>query len=308
MAKTSAIEIYQGPDGAELSVEIDEGTVWLNQTQMADLFQRDQSVISRHINNAVNEGEVDKESNMQNMHIANSDRPVTYYDLDVIISVGYRVKSLNGTLFRRWATEVLRRYVVSGHVENRQRLAQLGQSIKLIEHAVDQLSSDQVKTILTKYARAFELLDEYDHKRLPVPKGDVSDYHLSYEECRNLIESMRYSAESDLFGFEPDERFKSTIGQIYQSFGGEDLYPSLQEKAATQFYLAVKNHPFADGNKRIAAALFVYFLEKTGGLCLDESELIDTTTLAAITLMIACSHPDEKDMMVLLVMNFLAKK
>jgi len=290
----------------QLSVEVAENTVWLTQAQLVKLFDKDQSVISRHINNAVKEGEIDQKSNMQIMHISRSDRPVTFYDLDVVISVGYRVKSQRGVEFRRWATGVLRRYIVDGHAENEKRLEQLGKIATIMARIPDSLETRQVLDIVQSYTVALDLLDDYDHQRLSAPSGDAATYVLEYGECRKVIDDMRFGNESDLFGVEKDDSFKGSIGNIYQSFDGREIYPSLQEKAANLLYFVVKNHSFLDGNKRIAATMFLYFLDRNGVLFDGERKLVDDSTLVAITIMIAESKPREKDAMVALVMNFLA--
>ena len=291
-----------------LSVELSQKTVWLSQAQMVKLFEKDQSVISRHINNAVREGELSRESNMQKVHIANSDKPVTLYDLDVVISVGYRVKSQRGVEFRRWATDVLRRYLIEGHAENERRLEQLGQVARIMARIPDDLGTRQVLDIVQSYTVALDLLDDYDHQRIPMPEGGGATHVLTYEECRAVIDGMRFGDESSLFGVEKDESFKGAIGNIYQSFGGQDIYPSAQEKAANLLYLVVKDHSFLDGNKRIAATLFLYFLDRNGMLFEGGRKLIGDSTLVAVTIMIAESRPDEKDAMVKLVMNFLSEE
>lgn len=300
------IVLFESADcSVTLQVPTDGETVWLTQAQMAELFQKDQSVISRHINNTFREGEVERESNMQKMHIANSDKPTTFYSLDVIISVGYRVKSQRGVEFRRWATDVLRRYIIEGRAENEKRLSQLGQVAQVMARIPDDLETRQVLDIIQSYTAALDLLDDYDHQRLSAPKGTSATYVLSYEECRTVIDGMKFGNESDLFGVEKDDSFKGSIGNIYQSFDGKDLYPSLQEKAANLLYFVVKNHSFLDGNKRIAATMFLYFLDRNQALFVKGRKVVDDSTLVAITIMIAESKPEEKDAMVALVMNFL---
>jgi prophage maintenance system killer protein len=300
--------IYQAEDGSSaLDVRLEGDTVWLTQQQMADLFGRDRSVVARHIRNAVNEREVDPDRSVQILHKTRSGLPTTYYDLDVIISVGYRVKSLNGVRFRRWATTVLRDHLVTGYSLNQRRLDQLNQALRIIARSgVAEVAG--VASVLQVYADGLGLLDDYDHQRLAKPKGEPSTWELSYAEAREVVDSMSFASESGLFGLERDGSFQSSVAQVYQSFGGQELYPSLEEKAATLLYLVVKNHSFTDGNKRIAAALFVYFLDRNGALRDADGDLrIDNNALAAITLMIALSRPDEKDTMCALVMNFLAQ-
>lgn len=301
------IVLFQSSDREiSLDVSTDGSTVWLTQSQMAELFEKDQSVISRHISNVFKDGELEKESNMHFLHIAKSDRPVAFYNLDVIISVGYRVKSRRGVEFRRWATDVLRRYIIEGAATNERRLEQLGKVARVMARIPESLETRQVLDIVQSYTAALDLLDDYDHQRLKAPKGDKATYVLSYEECRKVIDDMKFGEESDLFGVEKDESFKGTLGSIYQGFGGQEIYPSLQEKAANLLYLVVKNHAFLDGNKRIAATMFLYFLDRNGVLFVDGRKTIDDSTLVAITIMIAESKPEEKDAMTALVMNFLA--
>ena len=286
-----------------LPVYLDEETVWLSQAQMIELFGRDQSVISRHINNAFRE-ELDKESNMHFLHIANSDRPVAVYSLDVIISVGYRVKSQRGVEFRRWANSVLKDYILRGYVVNENRMKQLGEAVKLMRRTQNALDSSQVLTVVESFSSALNLLDAYDHQNMQRPKGSESSYVLEYEECREVIDHMRFGNESDLFGKEKDDSFKGSIGDIYQTFMGQDIYPSLEEKAANLLYFVTKNHSFLDGNKRIAATMFLYFLDRNG-ILYDEAgnKLLDDHTLVALTIMIAESRPEEKEMMISVIMN-----
>ena len=300
------IIIFESSDHeVHLDVQLGEQTVWLSQEQMSALFGRDVSTISRHIKNALKEGEISSESNLQKVQKSRSDGANVYYDLDVVISVGYRVKSQRGVEFRRWATDVLRRYIIEGHVANEKRLEQLGQVARIMARIPDSLETCQVLDIVQSYTLALDLLDDYDHQRLSMPEGDVTTYILDYDECRWVIDGMRFGGESDLFGVEKDESFKGSIGSIYQSFAGEELYPSLQEKAANLLYFVVKNHSFLDGNKRIAATMFLYFLDRNGALFCGDRKLVDDSTLVAITIMIAESKPEEKDAMIALVMNML---
>ena len=305
MRNKNELVIFETKDNAiRLEVPVEKETVWLTQAQMIELFDRDQSVISRHINNAFKE-ELDKESNMQKMHIANSDKPVAYYSLDVVISVGYRVKSNRGVEFRKWANSVLKQYILQGYAVNHNRIAQLGEVIKIMKRTQNELDSRQVLNVIQKYSKALEMLDSYDHQTMERPKGNAATYELTYEECKDVISRMNFGAESDLFGKEKDDSFRGSIGNIYQSFAGQELYPSLEEKAAHLLYFVTKNHSFLDGNKRIAATMFLYFLDKNGVLFLDDEKLIDDHTLVALTIMIAESKPEEKDMMITVIMNCL---
>lgn len=276
---------------------------------MIELFERDQSVISKHIKNVFAEEEVDQESNMQILHITNSDKPVVFYSLDVIISVGYRVKSKRGTEFRRWANTVLKQYILNGYAANQERLSQLNQTIQLIKRLElqtdNQLDKSQILSVVESYTQALNLLDDYDHQKVNKPEGNSSTYVLTYEECRTIIDQMKFASESDLFGNEKDDSFMGSIGDIYQTFDGKELYPSLQEKAANLLYFITKNHSFNDGNKRIAATMFLYFLDKNNWLFENGVKRIADNTLVALTIMIAESKPDEKELMVNLVMNFL---
>lgn len=287
----------------KLTVPVERETVWLAQAQMTELFERDISVISRHISSIFKEGEVDRDSNLHFLQIANSDKPVAYYSLDVIISVGYRVKSKRGVEFRKWANTVLKQYILQGYAVNNNRIAQLGEVIQIMKRTENSLDSRQVLSVIEKYSEALDLLDSYDHQNMTRPKGNSATYELSYDECREVITSMRFGDESELFGKEKDDSFKGSIGNIYQSFGGQDVYPTLEEKAAHLLYFVTKNHSFYDGNKRIAAAMFLYFLDKNGVLFREGDKLIDDHTLVALTIMIAESRPEEMEMMITVVMN-----
>ena len=304
MKDRSEIVIFETEDNeVKLPVTIEDETVWLNQNQMIELFGRDQSVISRHIRNVFKEHEVDEKSNMHFLHIANSDKPVAFYSLDVIISVGYRVKSKRGVEFRRWANSVLKQYILKGYAVNDNRIKQLGEVIRIMKRTENELDSKQVLSVIEKYSNALDLLDSYDHQNMTRPQGNRATYVLTYEECKEVIQSMRFGNESDLFGREKDDSFKGSIGNIYQSFGGIDIYESLEEKAANLLYFVTKNHSFFDGNKRIAATMFLYFLDKNAALFVDGKKKMEDSTLVALTIMIAESRPEEKEMMVSVVMN-----
>ncbi|MCL2090847.1 MAG: virulence RhuM family protein [Micrococcales bacterium] len=305
--------IYQTDDGTSaIDVRLDGDTVWLNRQQMAALYARDVKTIGKHIGNALTEelaglSAVAKFATVRTEGARQVTRLVEHYNLDMVLAVGYRVKSPEGVLFRRWATTVLRDHLVTGYSINQRRLDQLNQVLRIIGRSgIAEVAG--VASVLQVYADGLGLLDDYDHQRLAKPKGEPSTWQLTYPEARELVASMGFASDSDLFGLERDGSFQSSVAQVYQSFGGHELYPSLEEKAATLLYLVVKNHCFADGNKRIAAALFVYFLDRNGALRdADGSLRVDNSTLAAITLMIALSQPEEKDAMCALVMNFLAR-
>ena len=295
----------------KLEVNVNDETVWLTQNQMARLFDKERTVITKHINNIFKEGELDRESNVQKMHFANSDKPVTYYNLDVIISVGYRVKSKNGIVFRKWANKVLKDYLIKGYAINNKRLEYLEKTIKLIDIAGrldEELNGNEAKEIIrviNDYSKGLDLLDDYDHKRIVKPNGTVNDKKISYEECIEIINKLKFSNESNLFARERNEGLKSIIGAIYQSYDGIDLYKTVEEKAANFLYLIIKNHVFIDGNKRIGATLFIYFLRYYNLLYIEGKQVIDNNTLVALTLLIAQSNPKEKEVLIDLVMNFL---
>lgn len=302
--------LFESQDkGIKLSVPFNNETVWLSSNQMAELFERDEKTIRKHVNNVFSEKEVEMENNTQNLRVVNVKQSVTFYSLDVIISVGYRVKSKRGTEFRRWANTVLKQYILNGYAANENRLSQLNQTIQLIKRlelqADNQLDKTQILSVVESYTQALNLLDDYDHQKVNKPEGNSSTYVLTYAECRTIIDQMKFASESDLFGNEKDDSFKGSIGDIYQTFGGKELYPSLQEKAANLLYFITKNHSFNDGNKRIAATMFLYFLDKNNWLFENGVKRIADNTLVALTIMIAESKPVEKELMVNLVMNFL---
>ena len=321
MENKGEILIYQTSEGdLAIEVKVENETVWLRQEQIAELFDRDRTAITKHINNIFKENELDKKSNVQILHIANSDKPVTFYNLDVIISVGYRVKSARGTQFRIWANKVLKEYLVKGYAINEKRLQEqsrqleeLKQTVKLLGNVVGSkdLNSDEASgllKVLTDYTYALDVLDQYDHQILEIhdttPKGL---FQITYSEAIKAIRGLHNKfGGSSLFGNEKDESFQSSLAAIYQTFGGDDLYPSVEEKAAHLLYFVIKNHSFSDGNKRIAAFLFVWFLEKNGILYkADGSRRIADNALVALTLMIAESKPEEKDMMARVVVNLI---
>ena len=314
MEQKKELVIFETKDRAvKLEVPVNEETVWLNRQQMAELFDRDVKTIGKHINNAFLE-ELDKQvvvakfaTTTQHGAIENKTQThmVEFYNLDVIISVGYRVKSKRGVEFRKWANSVLKQYILQGYAVNNHRIAQLGEVIKIMKRTEDSLDGKQILSVIEKYSDALEMLDSYDHQTMTRPKGNPATYTLDYEECMQVISQMRFGNESELFGKEKDDSFRGSIGNIYQSFGGQELYPSLEEKAAHLLYFVTKNHSFLDGNKRIAAAMFLYFLDKNGVLFVDGKKLIENHTLVALTIMIAESKPIEKEMMITVIMNCL---
>jgi death-on-curing family protein len=296
----------------KLEVNMTDETVWLTQNQMSELFDRDVKTISKHIINTFNE-ELDEKSNSHKMRIANSDKLVNIYNLDVIISVGYRVKSKNGIIFRKWANKILKDYMLKGCAINQQRLDYLEKKVKLIDIAGkinDKLNSDEAQGIIkviSGYSNALNLLDDYDHKKIIKPKGMINNRQITYDECINIIKKLRFNNDSDLFAVERDKGLQAIINDLYQTFDDKYLYPTVEEQAANFLYLIIKNHVFIDGNKRIAATLFIYFLDFNDILYKDNKKLINNDTLVAITLLIAQSNPKEKSILIDLVMNFLNK-
>lgn len=301
----------------KLEVNMKDETVWLSLDQMATLFDRDKSVISRHIKNAFEE-ELDRSSTVAKFATVQKEgtreitRNIDYYNLDVIISVGYRVKSKNGVAFRKWANKILKDYLIKGYAINEKRLKALEKTIELIDIANrldDRLEDKDAKGVLkviTSYTKALDLLDDYDHKNLKIKGTNKSLKKIDYEECMNVINTLKFNESSDIFALERDYGFKAIIDTIYQTFDGEELYKTTEEKAANFLYLTVKNHAFIDGNKRIAATMFIYFLNYYNMLYKDNTLVIDNNTLTALTLLIAESNPKEKDLITALIMNFLA--
>lgn len=318
--KKNEIILFEN-QGVKLEVNVKDETVWLNLDQMAELFGRDKSVISRHIKNALVE---ELKDDMVVAKFATTTKHgaiegktqthmVDYYNLDMIISIGYRVKSNQGVVFRKWANKVLKDYMLKGYAVNQRRLEYLEKTIKLIDIANridDRLENDDAKEILKvigEYSRALDMLDEYDHKTLKKPDGKVDTRVITYDDCIAIINRLKYKEESELFGVERDKGLKAIIGNVYQSFSRQEIYNSIEEKAANLLYLVVKNHVFIDGNKRIAATLFIYFLKFYGILYNENGKVIDNHTLTALTLLVAESNPKEKEVMIDLIMNFLTE-
>ncbi len=317
--KENKIILFENQE-VKLEVNMKDETVWLSLEQMTELFSRDRTVIVRHINNIFKDNELDKNEVCAKFahttkHGAISDKSQTreliYYNLDMIISVGYRVKSKNGIIFRKWATKVLKDYMIKGYAVNQKRLEYLEKTIKLIDIAgrmdAELKGSEawEIIKVINNYSSALNLLDDYDHKRITKPTGTKNDKQVSYEDCMNIIGKLKFNSDSNLFALERNEGLKEVIGAIYQSFDGKDLYSTIEEKAANFLYLITKNHTFIDGNKRIAATLFIYFLEFYNILYNKNGQVIDNNTLVAITLLIAQSNPKEKEILIDLVMNFL---
>ena len=308
------IVLFENQD-VKLEVNVKDETVWLNREQIAKLFNRDIKTIGKHINNALQEeldySTVAKFATVQKEGNRNVTRELEYYNLDMIISVGYRVKSKQGIIFRKWATNVLKSYLLKGYAINQKRLEYLEKAVKLIDIAGridDNISAQEAKEIIkviSNYSNALNLLDDYDHRTITKPKGSINNNIITYEECLEVISKLRFNSDSNLFALERNEGLKAILGAIYQSFDGKDVYPTTEEKAANFFYMIIKNHVFIDGNKRIAATLFIYFLNYYNILYKDNKQIIDNNTLVALTLLIAESNPKEKEILVDLVMNFL---
>lgn len=310
--------IYESYDCIDVQIDRKNETVWLNKNEIAELFEIDRSGVSRHINNIFNQEELDKKSNVQKMHIPNSDRPVEFFNLDVILAVGYRANSAKASAFRRWVSIVLKKYLVDGYALNEKRLqeqkskvAQLQNAIKLlnrsIEHQADSLDTvKKLSALMADFAAGLDLLDDYDNKTLDT-KGKTAKRAVvvTKEEFLTVINKMKPAFASAVFANPKDDSFDSSVNQIYQTFGGRDCYPTLEEKAAMLLYFVVKNHGFSDGNKRIGAACFLYFLDRNGLLYRAGAPVIDNATLFALTVLIAESKPQEMETMKQIVISIL---
>lgn len=298
--------------GVKLEVNMKDETVWLSVKQMAELFDREESNIRRHIINIFKEQELIEANNVQNLHVDGVKQKVPFYNLDVIISVGYRVKSQNGVIFRKWATKVLKDVMIKGYAVNQKRLEYLEKTVKLIDIAnridekLDNNDAKEILRVIGSYSKALDLLDNYDHRTLLKPKGNNSQKRIKYSECLKIINKLRFNEESDIFAIERNKGLEAIIGNIYQTFDNNDVYQSIEEKASNFLYMIVKNHVFIDGNKRIAATLFIYFLNFYDILYKNGKQVIDNNTLTALTLLIAESNPKEKKVIIDLVMNFLS--
>ena len=305
----------------KLEVNMKDETVWLSLDQMAKLFDRDRTVIKRHINNVFKEKELnEKEVCAKFAHTTahgalaskTQTREIDYYNLDVIISVGYRVKSQNGIIFRKWASKILKDYMLQGYAVNQKRLEYLEKTVKLIDIAnridenLEYSDAQEILKVIGNYSKALDLLDDYDHRTLLKPKGNNSQKQIKYEDCLDVINKLRFNQESSLFAIERNNGLEAIINNIYQTFDNNDVYKSIEEKASNFLYMIVKNHVFIDGNKRIAATLFIYFLNYYNILYKDDKQVIDNNTLTALTLLIAESNPKEKEIIIDLIMNFLS--
>ncbi len=311
--KKNEIILFEN-QGVKLEVNLKDETVWLTQKQMAELFNKDRKTITRHIQNVYTDEELEENAVCSFFeHTAEDGKryKVQYYNLDMIISIGYRVKSAQGIAFRKWATKILKDYMLKGYAVNQKRLEYLEKTIKLIDIAnrmderLENHDAKEILKVIGEYSKALDLLDDYDHKTLKKIKGNIDERKIEYNQCIEVINKLRFNEESTLFAVEREKGLESIIGNIYQSFGGQDIYKSIEEKSANFLYLIVKNHVFTDGNKRIAATLFIYFLNFYDILYKNGEQTIDNNTLAALTLLIAESNPKEKEIMIDLVMNFL---
>ena len=308
--KNNEIILFETHDQeVKLSVSLENETVWLSSNQMALLFDRDEKTVRKHVNNVFKENELDKENNTQKMRVDGVKQKVPFYSLDVIISVGYRVKSQRGTEFRQWANKVLKQYILNGYVINEKRLLALNKTVeiqsKIIANALEVEESEILRAV-NLYTDALLLLDQYDHQALSKPSGRKSLYRMTYSDCRTIINQLEDSFSSDVFGVEKEAgKLEGIIAAVYQDVFGGEVYPSLEEKAANLLYFLIKDHPFVDGCKRIAASIFLEFLGRNDALFRNEEKVISDGALVAITLMIAESKPEEKDIMTTLVMNLL---
>ena len=321
MDTDNKIIIYQTEDGqTQIDVRLESETVWLSTSQMAMLFDKEESNIRRHVINVFKEGELERDNNVQKIHVNGIKKPVPYYNLDVIISVGYRVKSKRGTAFRIWARQIIKDYLVKGYAVNerihKEQIGELRQLVGMLGRTIQNqpvLSTDETNAlfdVVVDYTYALDTLDDYDYQRLVVKEITPEEkFHATYDNAMEAIHALRDKfGGSKLFGNEKDDSFKSSIAQIYQTFGGEELYPSVEEKAAMLLYLVTKNHSFSDGNKRIAATLFLWFLNNNGILYREDgTKRLADNTLVALTLMIAESRTEEKDVMVKVVVNLINK-
>jgi len=325
--ENSEIKIYKTPDGkTSIEVKLEKETVWLSQKQMAELFEKDSDTIGLHLKNIYKSGELEEISTTEKYSVVRQEgerkvrRQIKFYNLDAIISVGYKVNSKRGVLFRKWATQLLKDYLIKGYAVNQKRLQkqaeqlnELKETIKILGNALEykELTNDESKgllKIISDYSYALKILDQYDYQTLKIENTSGKEvYQLSYEEAIKQIELVKKTyGNSELFAHEKDNSFKSSIATIYQTFGKVDLYPSIEEKAANLLYFIVKNHSFSDGNKRIAAFLFLYFLEKNGLLFTETGKKrIADNALVALTLMIAVSKPDEKETMIKVIVNLI---
>lgn len=305
--KNEIIKFVDGEIQLDVPVSPNEDTVWLSTKDMTKLFGKDVNTVNEHISSIFDEGELDKETSTGISGKSTGGRPPKIYNLDVIISVGYRVKSKKGIIFRKWATEILKNYMIQGHAINEKRMKALNRTIQLqsnIIAGIAGIDADTVLKVVEEYSVALELLNDYDHQSIKKPEGTKCKNQLTYAECKNVINHMNYG--SDVFGVEKEKgKLEGILAAVYQEVFGREVYPSLEEKAANLLYFLVKDHPFADGCKRISATLFLEFLSKNKALYRDNKKILSNSALVAITLMVAESKPEEKNIMIYLIMNFL---
>jgi len=314
----NSIVIYQTKDGKnELEVNFDGESVWLSQKQIVEIFEKDQSVISRHIGNILKDNEVDEKSNMQKMHIANSDKPVTFYSLDIVLAVGYRTNSKKAIFFRKWATTVLKKYLIDGYAINEKKVIQTKELLSNLKQTIDFLANKEIGqgkeilSLLTTYTKTLSLLESYDKSSIEDFRGNSSSYKLQYDEVKKVLQELKSvlikkEEATELFANEKDNQLDGIISNLYQTFGGDELYPSIEDKATNLLYFIIKDHPFNDGNKRSAAFMFIYFLDKCDYLYKENGEKkINDNALTTLTLLVANSDPKEKDILIKLIKHLL---
>ena len=306
----------------EVRVRLKKENIWLRQEEIAQLYGKERSVVTKHINNIFKDKEVDKKSNVQKLHIVESDKPVNFYSLDVILAVGYRTNSARAIHFRKWATNVLKRYLVKGYAINQRRLLETESRFRELQNVVSFLQKkskhrllsgqeQEILELLGSYSKTLKLLEEYDQGRIKLVKKRKAKFVLEYEEAKKIIKEIRKDLigrgeASDLFGQENDRRLEGILGNIHQSFGGKELYRSIEEKSAHLLYFIIKDHPFVDGNKRIASFLFIYFLDKNNFLYRENGERkINNNTLTALALLTAISDPKDKDILIKIITNLV---
>lgn len=309
MKQNEIVLFTDGEKNIEVQISPEKDTVWLSSNQMAQLFDRDEKTIRKHVNNVISDGEIDENNNTQILRVDGVKQPVKFYSLDIILSVGYRVNSKRGIAFRRWANSILKQYIIQGYAINEKRLEALEKTVdiqtRMLANTLNIEESDVLQAV-SQYTNALLLLDQYDHQSLKKPEGNKPVYRITYEECRKMVDKMEDSFSSPVFGHEKESgKVEGILAAVYQSVFGQDVYPSLEEKASNLLYFMIKDHPFDDGCKRIAASLFLEFLYKNKILYKGNEKRISEGALVAITLMIAESRPDEKDIMTTLVMNML---
>ncbi len=323
--QSGRVVIYRGPrNEVEVEARFEKGEIWLSQAEIARLYKKERSVVTKHINNIFRDKEVDKKSNVRKLHIAGSDRPVAFYSLDVILAVGYRTSSARAIHFRKWATRILKDYLISGYAINQKRILETRARFEDLQNAINFLKKKsrhkllsgqgrEILDLLADYSKALRLLEEYDKHRIRLSRKTRIKFILKYEEAKEVIRAVkkdltRRGKASNLFGRETDSKLKAILGNIYQTFKGKEVYPSLEEKAAHLLYFIVKDHPFIDGNKRIGSFLFVYFLDRNDFLYKETGERkINDNALTALTLLIAVSAPKDRDILIKIITNLISR-